>query len=102
ELQGFQVLDLLFALRLERIEDRLVAAGGIDAPLDADLLEHFREAETARDDADGADDRSRVGKDLVAGERDHVAARGSDILDEDQHMLVLLSRKITDALEDQP
>ncbi len=48
-------LGLLGLLRLERIEERLVLAGGIDAPLDTELLHGADETEAGRRHTDGAD-----------------------------------------------
>ncbi len=45
---------------------RLVAARGMDAPVDAELVDRLDEAEAGIDDADGADDRGWIGDDLVA------------------------------------
>ena len=53
---------VLGLLRQERIEHRLVLAGGVEPPLDADLLDQLGEAERAADHADRTDDRGRVGR----------------------------------------
>ena len=77
----------------------LVRAGGIDAALHADLVDHLVEAEGGGDHADRADDRACVGIDLIAGEREHVAARGGDILGEHIDLEILLLGERADALD---
>ena len=79
----------------------LLIARGVDAPLDADLVDQLGESERRADHADRADDRGRIGEDLVGRARDHVAARGRDILDEGDDRHFLLGRELADALEDQ-
>jgi hypothetical protein len=59
-------------------------------------------ADPGRDHADRADDGGGIGDDLVAGQRDHVAAGSRRILDEDEDALVLLRGEVADALVDQP
>ena len=74
-------LGLLGLLRLERIEERLVLAGGIDAPLDTELLHGADETEAGRRHADGADQAGLVGVDLVGGAGDVVGAGGTQVAD---------------------
>ena len=81
-LELLQALDVLRILRPERVEHGLVAAGRVDPPLDAEPLDQPVEAEARRDHADRADDRGRVGEDLVARAGDHVAAGRRRVLDE--------------------
>src|SRR5690606_22101021 len=100
-LERLQALDILFLFRLERIEDGLVAAGGMDPALHADLLDEFLEAEPGGDNADRAHDRGGIGDDLVSRKRDHVAARGRHVFDEDVDPPLLLFRKVADALVDE-
>ena len=78
---------------LEGIEHRLALAGGVDAALDADLFDQASEAKTGGDDADRADDRIFVRVDLIAGEREHVAAGGRDILGEGQDLHALFAAR---------
>ena len=47
-LEGLQALDVLRVLGPERIEHRLVAAGGVHPPLDAEPLDQAVEAEARR------------------------------------------------------
>src|SRR5690606_32437340 len=101
---GFQplyTLDVLGLFREEGIEGGFVAAGGMDAPLDAELGERLDEAEAGEDDADGANDGRRIGDDLVAGGGDEIAARGGCVLDEDEDGLASLVGQIADALGDE-
>src|SRR5690606_3430350 len=67
-LQRAQTRDVLGLLGLERIENRLVRTRGVDAAIDAELLDGLVEAEACRDDADRAHDRRGIGIDLVAGD----------------------------------
>ena len=92
-LDRLEARDVLGVLGQERIEHRLVGAGRIDAPLDADLLDQLGKAERRADHADRADDRGRVGDDLVGRAGDHVAARGRDVLDEGDDRALLLARR---------
>ncbi len=85
----------------EGIEHRLALAGGIEAALDADALHQAGEAEAAGNNADRADDRTRVDDDLISCGGDHVAAGSREVLDRDNDPLVLLLGKIADAAEDQ-
>ena len=59
-----------------------VAPCGIDAPLDADLVDQLVQAEGRGDDADRADNRACIGIDLVAGDREQIASRRGDVLGE--------------------
>ena len=68
-LQFLQPFDVVGILRQERIEHRLVVARRIEPPLDADLRDQLVEAERAADHADRADDRMRIGDDLVGRRR---------------------------------
>ena len=83
------------------IERALVLARGVHAPLDAEAVDELVEAEAGRDHADGADDRGRIGVDLVARQRQEVAARGGHVLAEHVDALVLLLGQLADAAEDQ-
>ena len=74
-------LGLLGLLRLERIEERLVLAGGIDASLDTELLHGADETEAGRRHADGTDQAGLVGVDLVGGAGDVVGAGGTQVAD---------------------
>ena len=81
-LDRLKPFDVLGLLRQERIEHDLVLAGGVDPPLDPELLDRLVEAERGADHADRPDDRGRIADDLVGRAGDHVAARGRDVLDE--------------------
>ena len=59
------------------------------------------QAEGGGDHADRAHDRAWVGIDLVAGEREQIAAGGGDVLGEDIDLEVLLGGERPDALIDQ-
>src|SRR4029077_1709062 len=100
-LQFFQPRHVVRVLRQERIEHRFVLARRIDAALDAVFRDQLVEAERAADDTDRADDRMRIGDDLVAGAGDHVAAGGGGVLDEGDDAAVFLLRQFADAAEDQ-
>src|SRR5690606_7593463 len=63
-LQRLDARHVVRILRAEGIENRLALAGGVDAPLDAELFHQPREAKALGDDADRADDRGRLDKDL--------------------------------------
>ena len=102
ELQFLQAGDVLRLFGLEGIKQRLVLARGVDAALDADLVDQAGEAETGGNHADGAHHRGWIGEDLVTGAGYHVAARGRHILDKDKHLLVLFHGQIADAPVDQP
>src|SRR5207248_536045 len=88
-LQGSQPDDIGLLLRLERVEHRLAPPGGVHAPLDPDPVEELRKAEARRDHADRAHDRAPVDDDLVAGQCQDIAPRGSDILDRDEDPFLL-------------
>src|SRR5581483_5759983 len=91
-LKLLEPLHVLRALGLERIERALVLARGMHAPLDAVAADQLVEAEARRDDANGADDGGRIGVDLVAGERQEIAAGGRHVLAEDVDALAFLGR----------
>ena len=55
----------------------------------------------AADDADRADDRVRIGDDLVGRAGDHVAAGGAGVFDEGDDLTLFLLRQFADAAEDQ-
>ena len=97
-LQRLEMRDVAVALGLERVEHRLVLAGGVHAPLDAELLDQPGEAEAGRNDADRADDGTRIDEDVIAGERDHVAARRGNVLDRNDDLLAILLGERADAL----
>src|SRR5262245_1564824 len=100
-LDGLDALDGLLLHRDDVAERRLVAAGGIDAPLDADLVDQLVQTERGGDDADRADDRACIGIDLVAGDREQVASRRGDVLGKHVDLQILLLRECSDALVDQ-
>src|SRR5262249_61246276 len=81
----------------EWIEHRLVPAGGVEPTLDAEPLDRLLEAEGTADHADRTEDRRGIAENLVARTRDHVAAGGRDVLDEDQHRQLLFRRELLDA-----
>src|SRR5262249_48184550 len=55
-LQDREPLDIAVLLGEERVEQRFVFAGGMQAALDADAVDQPGKAETTADDADGAED----------------------------------------------
>src|SRR4051812_871031 len=75
-LDALEARDVLRPFRAERVEHRLAGACGMEAALDAEAVEQLVEAEACRDDADRADERGRVGENLVAGAGEHIAAGG--------------------------
>ena len=97
-LEAFNVVGLF---RQERIEHRLVLAGGIEPALDAELVHQLGKTEGAADHADRADDGRAVADDLVGGTGDHVTAGGGDVLREGDHRLGLFGREFADAAIDQ-
>ena len=100
-LDRFETCDVLLLLRKERIEHRLAFARRVEPPFDTELLDQLVEPERSADDADRADDRGGVAHDLVSRARDHVAARGGDVLDEGDHRPGVLLGKLADTLMDQ-
>src|SRR5258708_4469910 len=76
-----RVLAVLGVLGQERVEEILVLARGVDAPLDSQLVDGAGEAEAAHDHADRAHEARLVDVDLVGGDRNVVAARGAQVLD---------------------
>ena len=66
-----------------------------------ELGDGLDEAEARRDDPDRADDRAFIGIDLVARAGQPVAARGRDILAEDDDGQLVLVRQLADAGVDQ-
>ncbi|ABA47770.1 hypothetical protein BURPS1710b_2914 [Burkholderia pseudomallei 1710b] len=70
-------------LRRERIEEALVLARRMQAPLDAQLAHQAGEAEPVHQHADRADDARLVDVDLVRRRRDVVAARRAHVGDDD-------------------
>src|SRR6476619_3334882 len=100
-LDGLDPLHVFLLHRQERVERGLVAAGSIDAALDADLVDQLVQTEGGGDDADRADDRACIGIDLVAGDREQVASRRGDVLGEHIDLQTLLLGKRADALVDQ-
>src|SRR5436305_13908309 len=58
ELDGLQALDVLRLFRLERVEDRLVLAGGMDAALDTDLFHCLDQTDTGHTDTHRSDDHA--------------------------------------------
>ena len=93
--------DIVLVLRPERVEHPLAFAGGVDAPFDAELADRLDKAETAAHHADRPDNGVGLGIDFVAGASQPVAARGRDVLDEDQHRDVLLIGEVADPPVDQ-
>src|SRR5215217_1355993 len=73
-LDALEARDVLRPFRAERVEHRLAGPGGMEAALDAEAVEQLVEAEPRRYDADRADERGRVGENLVAGAGEHIAA----------------------------
>src|SRR5829696_1375423 len=73
-LDAFEAGDVLRPFRAERVEHRLAGPGRMEAALDAEAVQELVEAEPRRDDADRADERGRVGENLVAGAGQHIAA----------------------------
>ena len=100
-LQSSEALDVFGLFGLEGIENRLVLARGMDAALDAELGDRLDEAEARRDDADRADDRTCIGIDFIAGAGEPIAARGRDILAEDEDRDLVLRGERADAGMDQ-
>jgi hypothetical protein len=76
-----RVLAVLGVLGQERVEEVLVLARGVHAPLDAQLVEGAGESEAAHDHAYRAHQARLVDVDLVGGDGDVVAARGAQVLD---------------------
>ena len=95
-LKRFHARDVFRVFRQERIQHRLVLAGGIEPALDADPFDQLLKSEGAADHADRAQDRGRIAENLVARTRDHIAARGRDILDEHQHRQFLFRGELAD------
>src|SRR5258706_2144396 len=79
-------------LRKEGIEEVLVVARVIGAPLDAELVERAGEAEAADDDADGADQARLVDVDPVGRGRDVIAAGGAQVLHHHEERSVRIFR----------
>jgi hypothetical protein len=75
--------------------------GGIEAPLDADLVDQLVQAEGRGHDSDRAYDRASIGIDLVTGDREQIAARRGDVLGEHIDLETLFFSKRADALVDQ-
>jgi hypothetical protein len=100
-LDGLDALDIILLHRQEGVERRLVAARGIDAALDADLVDQLVQTEGGGDDADRADDRACIGVDLIAGDREQVASRRGDVLGKHIDLQILLLGERSDALVDQ-
>jgi hypothetical protein len=75
-------LDVFRFLRKEWIEHRLVIAGRIKPPLDANLLHQVVKPKRRADHPDRSDDRELVTDDLVGRAGQHVSPRRTDILDE--------------------
>src|SRR5690242_14496453 len=67
----------------ERIEEVLVLARGVGAPVDAELLHRAGEAEARDDHADRADHARLVDVDLVGGHGDVITAGSAKILHHD-------------------
>ena len=85
-LDRLQALDVLRVFRQERIEHRLVDRPTCRCRRSTPIFSiSLVKAERAADHADRADDRGRIGDDLVGRAGDHVAAGGRDILDEGDH-----------------
>ena len=87
--------------RQKRVEQGFALPGGVEAPLDAEPLDQLVEAEARADDADRAEERGLLAEDLVAGERQPIAARCGHILGkgDDRHALFL--GKLADAAVEQ-
>ena len=100
-LQGFQPLDILFGFGPERIEDRLLFASCVDAPVNTKLFDCTVKTEPGRYHTDRPDDRGTIGVDLVGTRRKPVSAAGGDILAKGQHRHIGLARQIPDPLPDQ-
>ena len=73
----------------------------MQAPLDPQALDRLIEAEARGNHANAADDRRFVGVDLVAGERQPVAARRRHVLGEGEHANPGFRRQRADAPENQ-
>ena len=67
--------DVIRVLGTERVEHRLLGAGGVQAALDTEAADRLGEAEARVQHADRADDRVGLGEHLVSGERQPIAAR---------------------------
>ncbi len=93
--------DVLWPLRAERVEPRLVLAGRVEPPLDTDPRDRVSDPEAAADDADGADDAQLVRDDLVPGAGEPVAARCANLGNHGPHFRTLLFGVAADAGCDQ-
>ena len=82
------------------VEERLVVAGGIDAPLDAQLIDGLLKAEAGVDDPDGAHQARRCGDDLIGTRGDIVGTTGADILDHRDDRLIAFAAQSHDLVED--
>ena len=100
-LQRLDALDVRRLLGKKRIERVLALARGIDAALHADAVDQLVHAEGRGDDADRADDRARIGVDLIARAGEQIAAGRRDILGEHIDLEILLGGERADALIDQ-
>ena len=74
----------------------------MEAPLDAEPPDQPVEAEAGGDHADRADERGFLGQDLVAGERQPIAARRRDILGEGEDRHALFVGELADAPVSRP
>ena len=72
-------LALIFTLRLEGVEKRLVLTGGVGAALDTELVEGLDKAETSCGDTDRADQAGLISIDLVCRCRYIIGTGGADI-----------------------
>ena len=61
-------------IRLERVEERLLFALGVQAPLDAKFLNRIGEAKAGRNDTDRAEDLVFIDEDFVRRAGQPIAA----------------------------
>src|SRR6185295_10715658 len=99
--QRLEVRRIARVFGTERIEHVLALACGVHAPLDSDLLDQLLETKTGGDDADRPDNRIFVRVDFIAGEQEHVAAGGRDVLGEGHDLHALFAGESADAIVDQ-
>lgn len=98
---GLQALNVFRVFRFKRIKERLVFARRVDAAFDAEARNGFVKAETAGNDADGADDGTFIGVNLVSRQRQDVSARCAHILNEGQYGLLFFPSQSANRLADE-
>ena len=100
-LQFGQAGDVGGIFRQKRVEQRFALAGGVEPPLDAQPVDQPGDAEPGRDDADRTEQRGLLGVDLIARQRQPIAARGCDILGKGKDRHALFLGQLADAAEQQ-